>query len=380
MAAMMTPNFETISDIKTHARQWLFEQAAPMWSTEGVCPDGLFAERISQDGTRLIMNRRLRVQARQVYSFCTLGELGWQGPWRDIVAGVIDQILSKGRRADGLFVHMFDEAGQVSNASVDLYDHAFGLFALAHAGRVLQRPDLLEISHEIQNQLDQTWFRLEGGFWEGELTHCPPYRQNPHMHMLEMAIAQNQAAPHKRWQALRDDLIDLFCRRFHDAQTGAVTEYFNKDWSRLEGLEGEIVEPGHCLEWAWLLWEASGAPGTNAVALSLVNFARRYGIDSVRGVVINEVARDGRVHDATARLWPQTERLKAAIAQWKRTQSQQDQQEIVAAYVGLAYYLTTPVAGLWWDRLQADGQWIEEPALASSFYHIVCAINELLNA
>jgi mannose-6-phosphate isomerase len=44
---------------------------------------------------------------------------------------------------------------------------------------------------------------------------------------------------------------------------------------------------------------------------------------------------------------------------------------------GLWLYLDTPVPGLWWDRLRPDGGFVDEPAPASSFYHIACAIAEL---
>ncbi|HEX6866534.1 MAG TPA: AGE family epimerase/isomerase [Caulobacteraceae bacterium] len=39
--------------------------------------------------------------------------------------------------------------------------------------------------------------------------------------------------------------------------------------------------------------------------------------------------------------------------------------------------METPVPGLWRDRMKADGSFIDEPAPASSFYHIVGAILDL---
>ena len=50
------------------------------------------------------------------------------------------------------------------------------------------------------------------------------------------------------------------------------------------------------------------------------------------------------------------------------------------AAAGLRRYLQTDVPGLWYDRLTMDGQFIAQPAPASSFYHIVCAISELTAA
>ncbi|PYG53421.1 AGE family epimerase/isomerase, partial [Rhizobium sp. UGM030330-04] len=39
-------------------------------------------------------------------------------------------------------------------------------------------------------------------------------------------------------------------------------------------------------------------------------------------------------------------------------------------------FLDTPVKGLWFDKWPADRPMIDEPAPASTFYHIVCAIYE----
>ena len=39
----------------------------------------------------------------------------------------------------------------------------------------------------------------------------------------------------------------------------------------------------------------------------------------------------------------------------------------------LMQYFETPVRGLWRDRMNAEGAFVEEPVPASSFYHIVGA-------
>jgi len=368
----------TLDEARRDASQWLMDVAAPLWLTVGLSANGMFAERIGVDGKEVAMNRRLRVQARQIYSYCTIGRLGWTGGWRDAANTAVDIMISKGRRPDGLFGHLFSPEGELIKDSLDLYDHAFALFALAHAGQALGRRDLLEIAEEVQAKLDETWWRPQGGYWEGELTPCPPYRQNPHMHMFEAALANARAGGGEQWIARYRKVGNLFVSRFQDPESGAVTEYFDADWNRLGDASGDIVEPGHCLEWAWL-FEVSDEDGKGvAVADRLATFAREHGICARRGVAVNEVRRDGSIVDDGARLWPQTERLKAAMARYKRTGSAAEADEAVAAYRGLRLYFATPVPGLWWDRLNADGSFLEEAAPASSFYHIVCALNELL--
>ena len=44
---------------------------------------------------------------------------------------------------------------------------------------------------------------------------------------------------------------------------------------------------------------------------------------------------------------------------------------------GVMRYLDCPLPGLWYDKIDAQGKRIDEPAPASSFYHLVAAIAEL---
>jgi mannose-6-phosphate isomerase len=76
---------------------------------------------------------------------------------------------------------------------------------------------------------------------------------------------------------------------------------------------------------------------------------------------------DLRVRDSGARLWAQTEYLKAAITFG-------DDAEALRAAQGLALYLQTSRRGTWRDKLRADGSFVEEPAPATSFYHLMGAI------
>jgi mannose-6-phosphate isomerase len=80
---------------------------------------------------------------------------------------------------------------------------------------------------------------------------------------------------------------------------------------------------------------------------------------------------------ATARLWPQTERLKSALAFMAVSEGAARlhyRREALAAARTLWRYLETPMPGLWRDRMLPDGSFVEEPSPASSFYHIICAI------
>ncbi len=255
------------------------------------------------------------------------------------------------------------------------------LLALAHAGRALARPDLFVVADELGDALEGAWRLPHGGFFEGEIAVCPPYRQNPHMHLLESFIALHEASGAPRWRRHAEQMARLGARSFIDPESGALLEFFDEELRPVEGEDGRIVVPGHCFEWACLFerlaeWDA---PEATAVADRLAQFGRRHGLDPVRGVAINEVMTDGSVHNAVARLWPQTERLKAALARLRRTRAAEETAEAAAAYAGLVRYFETPRRGAWRDKLRADGSWVEEPAPGSSLYHIAGALAELID-
>lgn len=356
----------------------MFDIAAPFWSTRGVHEDGMFVEAFSPDGEVVDDFRRLRVQARQIYSFCEIGRLGWDGPWRQVVERALVPFVERGLTDGHVFINAFDGNGQPSDMRGDLYSQAFGLFALAHAGDALGRSDLFDLALTVLDALEKDWSRPQGGYWEGDITPCPPYRQNPHMHMFEAALAHYRFTSHPRWKELAIRISMLFKSRFQH-ESGAVTEYFDENWRPLDTSEGEIVEPGHCLEWAWLFERAFSPIRDVDTAERLLGFARRYGISS-HGVAINEVSVSGVVIDGRARLWPQTERLKSAIARYERTGAETDCAEIVSAYCGLEKYFIPTLPALWCDKLDEAGNPVREPAPTSSFYHIVGAMVELLRA
>lgn len=373
------PDDHPLADLAADARAWMFEAAAPLWAQAGRHPRGLFAERLDSAGAPDDAPRRLFVQARHVYSFCQMGRLGWDGPWRALAGETVDHLLAHGRRPDGLFIHRFTPEGEVLDARADLYDQAFMLFCLAHAGRALGRPDLFHVAEGLAAALDAGWRHPAGGFAERDIPR-PHRQQNPHMHFFEAFAALDALAGGAGWRARADDMARLGRDRFIDPASGAVLEHFTEDLKPAPGIDGTRVEPGHCFEWAWL-FEAMEARGRAGAAISdrLVAFARGCGIDPARGVAINEVLADGSPYRPAARLWPQAERLKAALARLRRTGSVAEAQEARDAYRGLKLYLAMPVPGTWQDVMEADGSFRPMPAPGSSLYHITCAMAELID-
>jgi mannose-6-phosphate isomerase len=200
------------------------------------------------------------------------------------------------------------------------------------------------------------------------------------MHLLEAALAWFGATLAPSWKALAREIAALALTAFIDPRGGCLREAFATDWRPAPGTEGRIVEPGHQFEWAWLLlrWgRVSGWPEVETAARRLIAIGEDAGSDPRRGVTINALLDDLSIHDAGARLWPQTERIKAGAALATAAGDPAGWEIAAKGAEALLGFLDTPVRGLWRDRMKADGSFVDEPAPASSFYHIVCAVAEL---
>ena len=377
--------FESFLRERDALTAWLLEDALPLWwRIDADHVAGGFFEQIGQDGRAIDGTRRVRVPARQVYSFATGRRLGWNGPVESVEHG-LNFLITKCYSPKGFFWSNVTPDGAPVGREFDLYDNAFGLFALAVAFAArTDRVQLATLADAIRENLIEGWAHPLGGF-EGAAPRALPLRANPHMHLLEAALAWIEIDPAgEAWNVLADELAELCLAKFLQPVNGCVREFFDGDWNPMPGEQGHIVEPGHQFEWGWLLarWGLLRRRGDAlAAAKKLVLLGERCGVDPVRGVAFNEIRDDLRPKDRGARLWPQTERIKGwlTMASLGETEDKIDEAfaKVAAAAGGLRRYFETPIRGLWRDKIDETGRFVEEPAPASSLYHIVCAISEM---
>ena len=362
---------------------WLNGSALPLWQTRGVDRvNGGFVEYLDHSGEPLSGPKRPYPQARQIYVYAQAGLMGWDGPWRETIEQGLDFFLRVFPRADGLMRLRVGADGAPQDETPRLYDQAFTLLLLATAQRVLpERVDILGHAVRLRDRLLSERRVPAGGFIE---VVGRPYYANPNMHLLEAALAWMEISDDPAWGAMADEIADLATAKFIDAEGGFLREYFDATWSPTNDDDARLIEPGHQFEWAWLLLWWSRLRGRNdavAVAKRLYQVGR-MGVDETRSVAFNALWDDLTPRDTNARLWPQTEWAKAAVALSRLEQPGSARQaelleDAAMSIRGLNKYLRMPTPGLWADRYLPDGSFVDEPSPATSFYHIVCAITEL---
>ncbi len=133
------------------------------------------------------------------------------------------------------------------------------------------------------------------------------------------------------------------------------------------------VEPGHQMEWVWLLREHARLRGADhsAPMARLYDFATAHGTDPATGLLHDVVGRDGAVRDGGTRLWPQTEAVRAHLVMGRP-----DRAEAALAALTTRFLHPAP-AGMWHDHFDADGRLRSDKVPASSLYHLFTAHAEL---
>ena len=376
-----------LQDYASEFVSWLHNDALPIWWQAGADRvNGGFVETIGLDGIATDSTRRGRVQPRQVYCYALAGKLGWSGPWQQAMTHGLSYFTEKYWLDSGYFANAVTADGNVVDDSFDLYNQAFALFGFSQAAQAVPSlaADMEARSLSLLNLLGARFKHPESGF-HNDLQQSLPLKSNPHMHLFEAALGWEEykgrgVGP---WSALADEIAELAMSHFIDPRSGALREFFDADWAPHPGEQGRIVEPGHQFEWAWLLtrWGQSRGNAEAVVkAERLFEIGLKHGICPTRRVAVMALLDDFSIHDQTARLWPQTEWLKSSLRLASVSTGLKKDYYLAAATDAcgaMRLFLDVPLRGLWRDKMHLDGSFLAEPAPASSFYHIACAIDEL---
>lgn len=362
---------------------WIKNEAIPLWLARGIAPTtGAHYERLTAAGdTDLESNLRMRVQARQAFFYASAYSRGWCKQGQTIAQQLLSFVAEHARvpSTTAGYAHLLDKHFQIIDQKQDLYDHAFILLAFAWAYRNSQDAQYLRDAEQLVAHLDTQFSSPHGGWLEGDYAYeCR--RQNPHMHLLEAFLALYDASNNPQWLARADDMIKLFEAHFFDAEHSVLYEFFQDDWQRLPDARGAIVEPGHMLEWVWLLNAYGQRRHKDMSRYTTALYARALAIGiAPSGLVLSAVTADGRVLDANKRCWGMTEFIKASLVQMRAGHPQAEAIAVKAVDDLFRYFLCASTAGSYIDQRGVNDEVVVDLAPASTLYHIMVAATELVD-
>lgn len=377
-ALIGNPMVAGLASTALRARAFLRQEALPLWSTAGFDSQAdSFEERLEFDlGPDPAAPRRLMVQARQIAVFARAALDGDFPAGADLArragrAMVINYLSPDGQPG---WVFSVDRAGRVLDTTLDLYAHAFTLFALAWLKRLDGGSEWDTAIAATLDVLDTRFAHPRGGFHESLPRRDAVRRQNPHMHLfealIELATVDRSPATLARCHAL-----DRLARSHFIDGLGGVHEQLDADWNPA----GAFVEPGHQMEWAWLLGRYAALVDENRTTLvdALVVRALATGIDAATGRAVDLCDPAGTVLRATSRSWPHAEAAKALADQIRRGRL-----DYLPAYRRvverlLDRYCPLRLEGGWLDQFDADDRPLSTFMPASSLYHVYFGLKSL---
>lgn len=367
---------------KDEIRAWIFDLALPYWADRGIDYDfGGVHEALSYQGKPVDLGgKRIRVLMRQIYSFAKAKHYGWQGEHERILRHCFDTLVNTGWHDDGGWIHRYNNDGTVQDDQRDTYDHAFALLSCAALYQTTGWDEAKLWADKTLNYLDtHLKDQTNGGFFEGSKP-VNFRRANPHMHYLEAVLEWFEVTGDRSYLKRAEKIIALFKNKFFDHDNWRLHEFFDLEWNPLNNDKNQI-EPGHHYEWTWLLLryvKASGDQSVKEYARKLYATALSFGHISSTDAAADTMDFDGSNLSDTARLWPQTEALKAAVAM--EEYGLPNDKNLVTRMLDQIYnrYLSTPQPGGWFDKMNKEGAVVSTDIQASLLYHILCAFAEYL--
>lgn len=352
--------------------EWYRDQALPIWARAAADESGAFYEQLDFDGKPITGSpRRVRVQARQIHTFTRAALAGWLPEGETIAKRGFERLVGSACGGDGRqgCAHLINDEGEIVDPTRDLYDQAFVLLACAARIDAAKDEQARKLATETLGFIDGALSSPYGGYREDD-RGSTPRRQNPHMHLFEATMALYAATGEPALLARARAVEQLFNDRFLDRNGGVLREFFNEDWS-LDAVAGDTIEPGHMVEWVFLLdrfEELSGEDRGDEKRL-LYRSARAAGFAGDKPFLPNSIRFGDSPKRVARRLWPQSEALKAALVLGHGD----DAADLIEALFGT--YLAQETRGMFCDAYDADGKPAADCVPASILYHLHEAVS-----
>ena len=376
----MIPPLDKLRALAQKMDRWMREDAWPLWWSAGRHDNGAYHEALDFSGRPTGQKTaRVRVQARQLFTFALAWEQGWREPGlaEDLARG-LERFMDTCMGPQGLPGMLVDiEAGRMTDPRPNLYETAFYLLALAQCRPVLGAALIDGPVARLLQDIDGHLAHERGEGYREILPEGALRLQNPHMHLYESLLNLYRVTQRPDIADRSERLLAFARRTFFDRDTGVVAEEVDPARPAPAGW----YEPGHSLEWVWLLGfrtRLSGVP-LDPFALQLYDHYCESGFPE--GATPMRLTVDHDAIDPSCRLWSQTEALKAhlCIAELGPEDRAAEALQRATACAASIHdkWLATDCRGLFFDRFDATGELMSKDVPGSMPYHLVLTIMEL---
>ncbi|MNG91533.1 Cellobiose 2-epimerase [compost metagenome] len=362
----------TLPELTTHLasfNQHFAERIVPLWQGPGWNADmALPYEALDAQHRPLPVQRyRAMACARQLYLFSSRIE---QPGAAERSAALFRSLQRHFHDAEhGGWFYSIDADGKPLDRRKDLYTHAFIVFACAHYwGKV--RENLVESTVNAALDVIAEHFARDDGLYEASLGEdwsdlgSGPL-QNPQMHLAEAFLQVLAVREDEGVQQALLALCDALQQHFVEPQRGVMLE-------KPRGAVDNWFEPGHQFEWFYLLDTSPLLRGSalhGAISQAFA-YADEHGV--VDSAVVAMLDVDGKVIDATQRIWAKAEYLRAlALRPGNESKLLKQLQALEAQFLHGAG---------WYECRDGDGSVSRHDMPSTTPYHLATCLEGLQTA
>ena len=179
-------------------------------------------------------------------------------------------------------------------------------------------------------------------------------------------------------EQIRSSVHDIE-KYFMHPEFKCILESVTPDGGLIDTCEGRVINPGHGIETAWFLMNASevmGEPHYKDLGLTIFDWQYKWGWDEEFGGVINfRDCKNFPPQDYSQDMkfwWPQCETIIAALFSYKMTGDEKYLEIHKKAHEWTVKHLVDPEFGEWYGYLHRDGT-VAQPAKGNLFkgpFHI----------
>lgn len=376
----------TVASLQTR----LFYRWVPKWYAAFSDPQGGFYERLGKGFKPVLTgHRRLVTQCRQLSIYSDFVARGNKGISTHDLRPQFDYITARYKNpATGLWFFSLDDNRAVADDACDFYAMAFVVFACSHYYRATFDERARDVAKDVLNTI-HTKFRLKNlpGFAEAVSQNGMPInrirRQNPHMHMLEACLFAFDVWDDADFMVMADELVGLFYTHFYKPDENALIEFLTDDLQHPDPQKGANLEPGHYFEWVWLLKKHARIKGQESIhdkaCGHLLDFANRFGWDSLYGGIFDTISKTGTIIQDTKRIWPFCEGLKANALMLEQVSDRQGLKDRVTDMVNVFNQKYMQERGFWTEWLNRNLTPAADYMPGTTPYHVYFGITETMD-
>jgi sulfoquinovose isomerase len=241
-------------------RQWLMEKANALfdlYQNNALNPNGGFFD-LDAAGKPFGNVRQIHATARMIHCFALGHRLG--RPGSDMIVDHGMNFLWEGHRDKnhGGYCWSLDDSGYV-DATKQAYGHAFVLLAASDA-RMLGHPLADRMLADITEVIETRFWEAEHGAVSEEYARdwstITDYRgQNSNMHLTEALMAAFEATGNREYLNKAERIASLIIGQHAAALDYVVAEHFDSNWKLDRGYKGsDMFRPAGTTPGHWLEW------------------------------------------------------------------------------------------------------------------------------